>query len=211
MVTDHFTKVAHAWPCRNQTAKQVARKLWDHVFCVYGFASRIHTDQGANFKSELIAELLKVSGVQKSRTTAYHPMGNGETELFNRTLGSMLRSLPLKTKEHLPEHFIQSLTFAYNATVHETTGYAPFFLMFGRIPRLPVDVMFHNVLDDSSVVDCNKYVETLITGLKEAMSVAQRHTDKQQRRHGWEYDKQVRGTNSHVQNPRPRRQRGGGS
>ena len=192
VVTDHFTKLAHAWPCRNQTAKQVARKLWDHVFCVYGFASRIHTDQGANFESELIAELLKLSGVQKSRTTAYHPMGNGETERFNRTLGSMLRSLPLKTKEHWPEQ-IQSLTFAYNATVHETTGYAPFFLMFGRVPRLPVDVMFRNVLDDSSVVDCNKYVETLITGLKEAMSVAQRHTDKQQRRQGREYDKRVKG------------------
>lgn len=104
----------------------------------------------------------------------------------------MLRSLPLKTKEHWPEQ-IQSLTFAYNATVHENTGYAPFFLMFGSVPRLPVDVMFRNVLDDSSVVDCNKYVENLITGLKEAMSVAQKHTDKQQRRQGREYDKRVKG------------------
>ncbi|CDQ95193.1 unnamed protein product [Oncorhynchus mykiss] len=65
VVTDHFTKLAHAWPCRNQTAKQVARNLWDHVFCVYGFASRIHTDQGANFESELIAELLKLSNCFK--------------------------------------------------------------------------------------------------------------------------------------------------
>jgi hypothetical protein len=175
VVTDHFTKLAHAWPCRNQTAKEVARKLWDHVFCVYGFASNIHTDQGANLESELIAELLKLSSVQKSRSMAYHPMGNGETESFNRTLGRMLRSLPLKTKEHWPEQ-IQS-----------------FFLMFGRVPRLPVDVMFRNVLDDSSVVDCNKYVKTLITVLKEAMSVAQRHTDKQQRRQGRDYDKRVKG------------------
>lgn len=63
VVTDHFTKLAHAFPCTNQSAKQVARNLWDYVFCVYGFSSRIHTDQGANFKSSLLRELLKVSGV----------------------------------------------------------------------------------------------------------------------------------------------------
>jgi len=49
VVTDHFTKLAHAFPCANQTAKQVAKKLWDNVFCVYGFPERIHSDQGANF------------------------------------------------------------------------------------------------------------------------------------------------------------------
>lgn len=83
VLTDHFTKLAHAFPCSNQTAKQVARKIWDKVFCVYGFAERIHTDQGANFESELITELLKLSGVAKSHTTAYHPMGNGGTKRLN--------------------------------------------------------------------------------------------------------------------------------
>ncbi|KAK3505903.1 hypothetical protein QTP70_003695, partial [Hemibagrus guttatus] len=47
---------------------------------------RIHSDQGANFESQLIHELLEVAGVKKSRTTAYHPMGNGHVERFNRTL-----------------------------------------------------------------------------------------------------------------------------
>ena len=83
VLTDHFIKLAHAFPCSNQTAKQVARKIWDKVFCVYRFAEHIHTDQGANFESELITELLKLSGVAKSHTTAYHPMGNGGTERFN--------------------------------------------------------------------------------------------------------------------------------
>ena len=131
VITDHFTKLAHAFPCANQTAKQVAKKLWDNVFCVYGFPERIHSDQGTNFQSNLIAELLGLAGVAKSRTTAYHPMGNCATERFNRTLGSMyLRTLPLKAKHQWPQQ-IQTLTFAYNATVHETTGYTPFFLMFG--------------------------------------------------------------------------------
>ena len=193
VVTDHFTKLAHAFPCMNQTAKQVAKKLWDHVFCVYGFPERIHTDQGANFESELIAELLRLAGVTKSRTTAYHPMGNGGTERFNRMLGSMLRSLPLREKDKWPQQ-IQTLTFAYNATMHKTTGYAPFQLMFGRVPRLPVDVMFKRVLHDPVVVDYKNYVRTLVSHLHEAAGIAQEHAVKEQDRQARGYNRKVKGT-----------------
>ena len=69
VVTDHFSKLAHAFQCRNQSAKQVARHLWDDFFCVHGFPKRIHSDQGANFESNLIKELLEMAGIQKSHTT----------------------------------------------------------------------------------------------------------------------------------------------
>lgn len=49
VITDHFTKFAHAFPCQNQTAKVVAQKLWSQFFCTYGFPQRIHSDRGANF------------------------------------------------------------------------------------------------------------------------------------------------------------------
>ncbi|KAJ8367494.1 hypothetical protein AAFF_G00317170 [Aldrovandia affinis] len=139
VITDHFTKLAHAFPCQDQTAKKVAKKLWDNFFCVYGFPQRLHSDQGANFQSELIVELLELAGVGQSRTSPYHPMGNGGTERFNRTLGGMLRSLPPRSKHKWPQ-MIQTTSFTYNCTQHETTGFAPFYLMFGRVPRLPVDL-----------------------------------------------------------------------
>uniref|UniRef100_A0AAR2M3W7 Gypsy retrotransposon integrase-like protein 1 n=1 Tax=Pygocentrus nattereri TaxID=42514 RepID=A0AAR2M3W7_PYGNA len=119
VVTDHFSKMSHAFPCRNQSAKQVARRLWNDFFCVYGFPKRIHSDQGANFESRLIKDLLEMAGVHKSHTTPYHPMGNGITERFNRTLGSMIRALPAKCKSKWPQ-MLQTLTFCYNCTVHET-------------------------------------------------------------------------------------------
>ncbi|CAI5657160.1 unnamed protein product [Oreochromis niloticus] len=197
VLTDHFTKLAHAFPCTNQTAKQVAKKLWDHVFCVYGFPERIHSDHGANFESELLAELLKFSGVSKSHTTAYHPMGNGGTERFNRTLGNMLRSLPLREKNKWPQQ-IQSLTFVYNATVHETTGFAPFQLMFGRITRLPVDVMFRQVLCDPVVVDHKSYVKTLMSHLHEAARIAQTHAIKEQDKQAKGYNRKVKGTHLNI-------------
>lgn len=193
VVTDHFTKLAHAFPCANQTAKQVAKKLWDNVFCVYGFPERIHSDQGTNFESNLIAELLRLAGVAKSHTTAYHPMGNGGTERFNRTLGNMLRTLPLKEKQQWPQQ-IQTITFAYNATVHETTGYAPFFLMFGRVPRLPVDIMFKQVLNNPGIVDYDSYAKSLLSCLKSAMEIAQKHSSTEQQHQARQYNKRVKGT-----------------
>uniref|UniRef100_A0A8C2HN34 Integrase catalytic domain-containing protein n=1 Tax=Cyprinus carpio TaxID=7962 RepID=A0A8C2HN34_CYPCA len=186
--------MAHAFPCRDQSAKQVARQLWDRYFCVYGFPDRIHSDQGANFESQLIRELLQVAGVKKSRTTAYHPMGNGLVERFNRTLGSMIRALPARSKERWSQ-LLQTLTFAYNCTAHESTGYAPFYLMFGRIPKLPVDVMFGNVERDCDIVDYDKYVKRLKDDLKEALTVAQKNIDASQQHQTELYNQKTKGRN----------------
>ncbi|XP_055366431.1 uncharacterized protein LOC129604370 [Betta splendens] len=192
VVTDHFTKMAHAFLCPNQSAKAVAHQLWHNYFCIYGFPQRLHSDQGANFESALIAELLSVAGVQKSHTTPYHPMGNGSCERMNRTLGNMIRALPPRVKRRWPET-LKSLTFAYNCTAHETTGYAPFLLMFGRVPRLPVDVLFGSVIDNPEVTDYDRYVQSLRKELKEAMDIAQATASKQLKRHTDLYNKKVRG------------------
>lgn len=193
VVTDHFTKMAHAFKCSDQSAKQVARQLWDKYFCVYGFPQRIHSDQGANFESQLIQELLQIAGVKKSRTTPYHPMGNGQTERFNRTLGNMIRALPPRDKQRWPQ-MLQTLTFAYNCTAHESTGYAPFYLMYGRVPRLPVDIMFHNVERDNDITDYNSYVKKMSDDLKEALTLAQVNASSSQQRQADLYNRRTKGT-----------------
>lgn len=192
VVTDHFTRLAQAFPCRDQCAKQVAKQLWDKYFCIYGFPERIHSDQGASFESQLISELLKVAGVRKSRTTPYHPMGNGSVERFNRTLGNMIRALPPEAKCHWPRH-LQTLTFMYNCTVHETTGYPPFYLMYGRVPRLPVDILFKNILKDPEISNYDHYVVSLTKDLQEAMAIAQGHVNKEQNRQAEFYNRRTKG------------------
>ena len=155
VITDHFTKLEHVFPCPNQPAKVVSQKLWNQFFCVYGFRQRIHSDKGANFESHLIAGLLQVSGVKKSHTTPYHPMGKGQTERFKCTNGDMVRSLPVRTKERWPQ-MIQMLTFSYNSTTHEMTGFTPFYLMFGRVLRLLV----HGSLKNKDVLTHDEYVDS---------------------------------------------------
>ncbi|KAK0153854.1 Retrovirus-related Pol polyprotein from transposon 412 [Merluccius polli] len=119
-------------------------------------------------------------------------MCNGTVERFNRTLGNMIRALSPKAKHRWPQ-LLRSLTFSYNATVHETTGFAPFQLMFGRTPRLPVDVMFGSVLMDDQVVDYDDYVQSLRRDLAEAVRVAQVSTTKQQEKQTDYYNKRFKG------------------
>ena len=82
VITDHFTRYAQAIPTKNQSAKTTARVLFDNFICHYGFPARLHSDQGRNFESEVIKELCSIASIDKSRTTPYHPMGNGMPEHF---------------------------------------------------------------------------------------------------------------------------------
>ena len=139
VVTDSLTKYSWAFPKRNQQASTVAKLLWEKILVHFGFPQRLHSDQGHDFESRIIKDLCKVAGIEKPRTTPYHPQGNGQTERFNRTLLGMLGTLDDDQKCEWPEH-VAPLVYAYNCTKHSSTGYSPYFLMFGRCPRLPIDL-----------------------------------------------------------------------
>ena len=133
VITDHFTKFAVAVPCRNQSAKTTATVLFKEFIEHFGFLVRLHSDQGRNFEGNIIKELCKLANIRKSRTTPYHPQGNGVCERFNRTLLNMLGTLSDQQKKDW-KSYLGSVTHAYNCTEHDVTGFSPFFLMYGRQP-----------------------------------------------------------------------------
>ena len=197
VVTDHFTKYSLAFPCRNQTAATTAKVLYENVFMHYGFPLRLHSDQGKNFVSSTIKHLCNLAGIKKSRTTPYHAMGNGQCERFNRTLLNMLGTLTPTDKLNWKKH-ISNLTHAYNCTRHDSTGYSPFFLMFGRQPRLPIDLILGVDNLQTRGKGFTKYVEDLRDSLEAAYRIAAKHSSVSQAKQKKTYDRKVRGASVQV-------------
>lgn len=158
VVTDVFSKFSQAYPTVDQRASTVARVLTEKWFYIYGVPKRIHSDQGKSFEGDLLKRLCHLYGIDKSRTTPYHPEGNGQCERFNRTLHDLLRTLPPDKKRKWPQYLPQVL-YAYNTTEHQSTGFSPYELMFGRKPQLPVDFLLGASQSESMSRSAQEWVE----------------------------------------------------
>ena len=143
VLTDVFTKFTVTVPTRDQRESTVVKTLVRDWFLVYGVPKQIHPDQ----RKRKVQELCRIYGTKKSRSTPYHPQGNGQCERFNRTLHDLLRTLPAEKKRKWPEH-LKELCYAHNATPHCSTGYSPHYLLFATDPKLLVDLLLPSDQDD---------------------------------------------------------------
>ena len=157
-IVDHFTKWAEAFPIRNHTATTVARILFDNVFSRLGMPVRCLSDQGAEFESRLFQQLCALMGIDKIRTSPYHPSTNAVVERFHRTLNSMLAKVVDTNQRDWCEH-LPTVMAAYRASVHESTQFTPNRLMFGRENSMPVDVVLGNDLFNSEAMPVDDYAE----------------------------------------------------
>ena len=133
---DSFTKWVSIIPIPNKKAATVARALWNDVFSKYGMPQRIHHDQGKEFVNDILKALNDLLGVDDSRTTAYHPQGNAIAErihqFFRKAVSAYVRDDQRDWNLYLP-----AIQLAYNDAVHDSTGFSPAELMFGRNLRSP--------------------------------------------------------------------------
>ena len=198
VITDHFARYALAYASKTQTAQATARILWDNFICHYGFPEQFISDQGRNFESDLIQELCKIAGVKKLHTTPYHPQSNGQCERFNSTLCNMLGTLSDEEKSDWKSH-LGCMTHACNCTKHASTTYSPYYLMFGRHPRLPIDVAFGlhkpNCSDNCSK---SRYIQKLRRRLNYAHKKASKYSSEQAQKYKTSYDKSVKGPQLQV-------------
>ena len=137
-----------------------------------------------------MSEACRVLGIRKSRTTPYHPQGDGLVERANRTLLNMLASY---TQEHPStwEDHPQRVCMVYNSSLHSTTGYSPFYLMSGHEERLPLDVMYGTSCDAPQTH--NTYAAHLHLSLTKAYSRVRKHLQVAHLRQKQNYDQRVYG------------------
>ncbi|XP_037390653.1 uncharacterized protein LOC119262492 [Pygocentrus nattereri] len=189
VLTDHFTKYAIAIPTPNQKAQTVAKCLWDNLIVQYGIPECLHSDQGPDFESHVIKELCQLMGIRKTHTTPYHPRSN-PVERFNRTLLNMLGTLRDEDKSRW-RNFVKPLVHAYNCTRNDVTGFTPYELMFGRQPRLPVDLAFGLPLQSDQRKSHSQYVQELKSHLEDSFKIASLNSEKNAKANKTRFDAHI--------------------
>ena len=141
VVGDYYTRWMEAFPLPNQEVTTVTEKLMDEVFLRFSVPEQLHADQGRQFESQLMSEVCKLLGIHKTRTTPYHPQSDGLMERFNRTMLNMLAACAKDNPFDWEKH-IRKICMECNSSVQASTGFAPFYLMFGWRAKLPVDIIY---------------------------------------------------------------------
>jgi transposase InsO family protein len=83
---DYFTKWPAAYAIPNQEAATVADAMVTNFFCCFGVPRELQSDQGRNFESRLMQEVLQRLGVKKTCTTPLHPQSDGMVERYIKTV-----------------------------------------------------------------------------------------------------------------------------
>ena len=131
---------------------------------------------------------MNMARIEKLRTTSYHPQTNGQCERFNSTLMNMLGTLTPDQKKDWKSHLL-TMCHAYNSTHHSVTGYSPYYLMFGRHPRLPIDYQLGLTRDNLAQPSKFKFVNKLNERLQEAYAKAEALTQEEANRQKKLYDR----------------------
>ena len=195
VASDYFTKWVEAYAIPNQEAVTVATKLVDEFFCRFSVPEQLHSDQGRQFESGVIQEVCRLLGIYKSRTTPYHPQSDGLVERFNRTLISMLAT----TVHNNPTDWelnLKKVCMAYNTSVHSSTGFSPFYLMFGRQAKLPIDIVYGSAPTEPELH--HQYAKKLKQSLERAYSMARKHVGTAVERAKEAYNRKVHGASFEV-------------
>ena len=187
VLQDHFSKYVVAYVVKDQTAHTAAETLRIGYF---GTPAYLVSDQGKAFTGHVITHLCELYGVQKLRTLPYHAQTNGQVERMNQTIIRMIGKLEEDRKacwsEYLPE-----LLMAYNATRSAVTRYSPYYLLFGRRPRIPVDYLFPTLRDSPHQTKMEVSVAAMQKRLKEAFTVARCLTSEEVARQCHYYDRKA--------------------
>ena len=175
VIVDHFTKWVELIPTYTQETREVAQAFYDRIICRQGCPRRFLTDQGSSFKSNLVEALCSLFQINKIYSSTYYPQGDGIAERFMRSLNN---SLSILSRHHPYDwnKYVQGIAFAYNTSVHASTGETPFKLNTGRVPSFPEEgwIKDWNANDDLMIHSRQDYKEYL-QSLFETITHAQGH------------------------------------
>lgn len=161
VLVDSLTRFRFAQAVKNQRASIVIAFL-DNIFLKFRFPTLIQTDQGRNFLSDEVQQYLKKHNIKHSVATAYRPQSQGIVERSNLDIGNQIRAALVNENLRNWVQYVDNILFTLNSNINRTTGFSPFYLMFGFEPFKPSDSRYPIDRPDRSVNDDRKIVRDRI-------------------------------------------------
>ena len=180
-----FTKYVIAVPIRDKKATTVAKVLVERVILPFGSPNNILTDNGKEFENELWHEICRVLEINKQKTTTYHPACNGAIERWHRTMNSLLGKTVQTNQKDWPQK-LPYVVSAYNGSRHDSTGFSPNFLMFGRELNVAVDIALGN--PEGPPQSVNDYAAHLTENMANAYELVSNQLQRSAERNKQNYD-----------------------
>lgn len=200
VVCCHFSKWVALYAMKNTTTDTVARLLIKFML-TFGLCLNILSDLGTNFQAELLRKIYELLDINQLRTTAYHPECDGLTERFNRTLKTMIACFVNEHQNNWDE-LLTFLAFAYNSSTHATTNFTPYEIVYGRPPKIPIDLIvqendsFGGEGDDihsySENQEVNFYVKELKEKFRSVYKCVQENTNSKVEKSKLYYDRNLK-------------------
>ena len=188
VMVDQFSKWVELAPLPAQSAELTARAFLNHFVVTFGCPLEVHTDQGRNFQSDLFQAFCKLLEISKTRTTPYHPSGNGQCEVFNRVILQMIRAYISRGYKDWDEH-LPLITMALHSMKNRSTGFSANMLMLGRETIQPIDLILG--LPGPSPQDPPTWVANLSKNLSQVHQLAREKIGSTQLRQKRDYDLRI--------------------
>ena len=194
VIVDYFTRWVEVFPMRTTTSVDIAQILINEVCTRFGMPTFLLSDNGPQFVSNLFQSFCETLGIKQKFTANYHPQTN-MTERVNRTLKPIM-AIFAQSRPKSWDKEIQKVAFALRTSINETTGETPAFMMFGRDPKLPLDLMVGEPVSSPpsrtiKIAGIDEYKENLIYNLRYAYKIVREHSKIEKLSQKMKYDQHI--------------------